>query len=181
MGRILGESAHITRLVDDLLLLARLDHHRGLDFERLDVVAVVREAATDFAGVAPDRPLSEALDGEAVVLGDHHRLRQVVDNLLANARIHTPAGTPVRLATRREGGQVAVTVADEGPGIPPADQPRVFERFWRADPLRVRRTGGSGLGLAIVASIMQAHGGTVTLDSAPGHGAAFTLRLPLAG
>src|SRR5207248_9665028 len=96
-----------------------------------------------------------------IVLGDRHRLRQVVDNLLANARVHTPAGTAVHVSARQEPDAVGVVVADEGPGLGAADQARVFERFWRADPSRVRRTGGSGPGLAIGASSVQAHGGAV--------------------
>jgi two-component system OmpR family sensor kinase len=180
MQRIRGESVRMARLVDDLLLLARLDHQRGLDLEPVDLVTIVREAATDFAIVAPDRPLSQDLDGAAIVCGDRLRLRQVVDNLLANARIHTPPGTPVRLSARRNTDQVGLTVADEGPGLSPEQQAHVFDRFWRADPSRVRRTGGTGLGLAIVASIVEAHDGAVEVASAPGQGAAFTVRLPLA-
>jgi two-component system OmpR family sensor kinase len=180
MQRILAESARMGRLVDDLLLLARLDQQRGLEREPVDVVELVREAAVDFKVVAPDWPLAEDLDGEAIVVGDRFRLRQVVDNLLANTRVHTPPGTPVRVAAQRDTDHVAVTVADRGPGMGPDDQARAFERFWRADPSRVRRTGGTGLGLAIVASIVQAHGGTVDVASAPGDGATFTVRLPLA-
>ncbi|MCX6020801.1 MAG: ATP-binding protein [Chloroflexi bacterium] len=116
-----------------------------------------------------------------MVLGDRVRLRQIVDNLLTNARVHTPPGAPVQVAVRRDAEAIEITVADEGPGIAAADQPHVFERFWRADPSRVRRTGGTGLGLAIVASLVQAHGGVIRLASEPGHGSAFTVRLPLAG
>lgn len=180
MGRIEGESARMTRLVDDLLLLARLDRQRGLEREPVDVVALVREAAADFRVVAPDRPLSLHLEGEAMVRGDRVRLRQIVDNLLANARTHTPPQTPVHLAVRRHGHKVEVVVADEGPGIPAEAQPKVFERFWRADPGRSRSRGGTGLGLAIVASLAQAHDGTVELASEPGRGATFTVLLPLA-
>ena len=180
MGRIESEGARMARLVDDLLLLARLDQHRGLETKPVDVVALVQEAVADFGAVAPDRPVTQTVDGEAVVRGDRTRLRQVVDNLLANARTHTPPGTPVHVAVARTADQVEVSVRDEGPGIAPADQSRVFERFWRADPARVRSRGGSGLGLAIVASLVEAHGGAVAVASEPGHGATFTVRLPLA-
>ncbi len=147
----------------------------------VDVVALVREAVADFGAAGPDRPVTQAVDGAAIVQGDRVRLRQVVDNLLANARSHTPAGTPVHVAVARKADHVELSVRDEGPGIAAADQARVFERFWRADPGRVRSTGGTGLGLAIVASLVEAHGGTVGVTSQPGHGATFTVRLPLEG
>src|SRR5262249_61144051 len=118
--------------------------------------------------------------GAAVVGGDPVRLRQALDNLLANVRAHTPVETAVRISVHRNGKWAEVTVADEGPGIPRADQERIFERFWRGDPARGRSVaGGAGLGLSIVESLVRAHGGTVTVQSAPGDGAAFTLRLPL--
>jgi two-component system, OmpR family, sensor kinase len=104
----------------------------------------------------------------------------VIDNLLANARVHTPPRTPVRLAIATEANEAVMTVSDEGPGISVEDRERVFERFWRADPARVRSRGGSGLGLSIVASLVQSHGGTVSVESEPGQGAAFIVRLPLA-
>jgi two-component system OmpR family sensor kinase len=179
MGRIESEGGRMARLVDDMLLLARLDQHRGLETKPLDVAAVVREAVGDFQVVAPDHPVTASLIDAAIVKGDRLRLRQVIDNLLTNARIHTPPGTPVRVTMTRDTNHVAIAIADEGPGIPLADQPRVFERFWRADPARVRSRGGTGLGLAIVASLVQAHGGTVDLTSESGRGATFTVRLPL--
>ena len=180
MRRIVGEGERMARLVDDLLLLARLDQQRGLETKPLDVVPLVREAAADFCAVEPDRPLTLDLDGEAVVRGDRVRLRQVLDNLLANARTHTPPGTPVRVTVAHEGNQVEVVVADDGPGITPEDQTRIFERFWRSDPGRSRSRGGTGLGLAIVASLVQAHGGTVRVPSEPGRRATLTVRLPRA-
>lgn len=180
MGRIGAEASRMGRLVEDLLLLARLDQQRALDQERVDLVALAHEAATDFAAIAPHRPFTTAWDGEAVVLGDRVRLRQVIDNLLTNARTHTPPETPVHLAVGRQGDLAELIVADKGPVIPPAAQERVFERFWRGDPGRSRARGGTGLGLSIVASIVAAHGGTVDLASAPGEGTTFTVRLPLA-
>lgn len=180
MRRIESEGGRMARLVDDLLLLARLDQQRGLERKPIDLADLVREAVTDFAAVEPDRPVSQSMDGDAIVLGDPVRLRQIIDNLLANTRIHTPSGTPVHVSVTRNASHVEVSVADEGPGIALDDQARVFERFWRADPARVRSRGGTGLGLAIVASLVQAHGGTIALTSKPGQGATFTVRLPLA-
>jgi signal transduction histidine kinase len=181
MGRIESEGARMARLVDDLLLLARTDQGRALEKEPVDLVRLAREAAEDFSAADPDRPLECDLEGSAVVVGDPIRLRQVIDNLLTNVRIHTPAGTPARISVHRNGEWAEVTVADSGPGIPLEDQARIFERFWRGDPSRGRRTGGgSGLGLSIVDSLVRAHGGEIAVQSAPGEGTAFTLRLPVA-
>jgi two-component system OmpR family sensor kinase len=181
MGRIESEGARMARLTDDLLLLARTDQGRALEREPVDVTRLAREAAEDFAAANPDRPLARELDGTAVVSGDPVRLRQVIDNLLANVRAHTPAATPARIGVRRNGRWAEVTVGDEGPGIPAEDQARVFERFWRGDPARGRAGGGSsGLGLSIVDALVTAHGGTVAVRSAPGEGAEFKVRLPLA-
>jgi two-component system OmpR family sensor kinase len=181
MGRIESEGARMARLVDDLLLLARTDQGRPLEQEPVDLVRLARDAAGDFAAVEPDRPLERELDGTAVVMGDPIRLRQAIDNLLANVRAHTPGGTPARLSVQRDGAWVELTVADEGPGIVPDDQTRIFQRFWRGDPGRKRTAaGGTGLGLSIVEALVRAHGGTVAVRSEPGRGAAFTLRLPLA-
>ena len=179
MGRIEAEGSRMARLVDEMLLLARLDQQRGLEMKPVDLVPLAREALTDFAAVDPDRPLSSSLAPAAVVNGDRLRLRQVIDNLLANARVHTPAGTPVRLGVAVDGKDAVLTVSDEGPGIAEEDRERVFERFWRADPARARNRGGSGLGLAIVASLVESHGGAVSVASEPGQGTAFTVRLPL--
>jgi two-component system OmpR family sensor kinase len=180
MGRIESEGARMARLVDDLLLLARTDQGRPLEKEPVDLVRLAREAAGDFAAADPGRPVTSELDGSAVVVGDPIRLRQAIDNLLANVRAHTPPGTPARVSVQRNGRWAEVTVADEGPGIPAQEQPRVFERFWRGDPARGRTSdGGAGLGLSIVEALVRAHGGAVTVDSASGQGTAFTIRLPL--
>lgn len=181
MGRIESEGARMARLVDDLLLLARTDQGRALETEPVDLVRLAREAAGDFAAADPNRPLTQDLTGSAVVLGDPIRLRQAIDNLLANVRAHTPANTPARVGVQRTGDWVEVTVADDGPGIPASELPRVFERFWRGDPARGRTAAvGAGLGLSIVESLVRAHGGSVAVRSERGKGTAFTLRLPLA-
>ena len=134
MGRIESEGARMARLVDDLLLLARLDQDRGLERTTVDLGAVVRDAVADFRVVTPDRPVVLAVEPGMTVPGDRMRLRQIVDNLLANVRTHTPPGTEVRISVAREGGEAVLKVADTGPGIAPEDQERIFERFWRADP-----------------------------------------------
>jgi two-component system OmpR family sensor kinase len=181
MRRIESEGARMARLVDDLLLLARTDQGRPLEREPVDLARLAREAAGDFTAADPERPLRRDLDDSAVVLGDPIRLRQAIDNLLANVRAHTPAGTPARVSVRCDGTWAEVTVADEGPGIAAADQPHIFERFWRRDPSRGRAgAGGAGLGLSIVDALVRAHGGSVAVASAPRQGTAFTLRLPLA-
>lgn len=178
MGRIESEGARMARLVDDLLLLARLDQSRALDMAPVDVVPIVREAIEAFAVVAPDRPVSVDVPERAMVEGDRPRLRQVMDNLLSNVRTHTPAGTSVTVSVTVRNGQVSITVADTGPGIPEEDRRRLFERFWRADRARTRSRGGTGLGLAIVQSLVEAHGGAISVGSQPGHGSAFTVTLP---
>ncbi|MFL5758567.1 MAG: sensor histidine kinase [Thermomicrobiales bacterium] len=180
MGRIESEGARMARLVDDMLLLARLDQQRGLESKPVDVVELVREAVADFQTVDPARPLTVALAKRAVVSGDPVRLRQVVDNLLTNVRIHTPPATPAHVTVANAADHVEIAVADEGPGIDPSDRERIFERFWRADAGRSRSRGGTGLGLAIVASLVHAHGGTITVASDLGHGTTFTVQLPLA-
>ena len=180
MARIESEGARMARLVDDLLLLARLDQQRGIEQRPVDLVSLANEAATDFATVAPDHPLAwRPPEGELIIRGDRLRLRQVIDNLLNNARMHTPGGTRIDMAVRRNGSHAEVTIADDGPGIPATDQEHIFERFWRADASRRRDTGGTGLGLAIVQSLVQAHGGTVDLASDASQGTRFTIRLPL--
>ncbi len=181
MGRIEAEGGRMARLVDDLLLLARLDRQLALEHEPIDLGVLAREAVDDFEIVEPGHPVTTEIAGPVVVAGDAVRLRQVVDNLLANVRVHTPTGTPVHVFVRTVRREAVMTVADDGPGIAAADRARVFERFWRGDPSRVRKTGGTGLGLAIVASLVQSHGGTVELASDEGTGATFTVRIPVAG
>lgn len=181
MRRIEAESERMGVLVDDLLLLARLDQGRPIEHEPVDLTAAVRELAGDSVVVDPGHPVTVDAPTTVAVVGDEVRLRQVVSNLLSNARRHTPDGTAVTVLVRQEGNQAVVAVRDEGPGLAPEHAARVFERFYRSDASRVRTSGGTGLGLAIVAAIAEAHGGTTSVESTPGAGATFTVRLPVDG
>ncbi|WP_406441746.1 HAMP domain-containing histidine kinase [Streptomyces sp. NBC_00631] len=181
--RVNAESARMRSLVEDLLLLARLDEGRPLQAAEVDMAALVAEAVWDAraAGAGHVWQLELGLDGPALVLGDEARLHQVVANLLANARVHTPAGTTVTATVESTASTCVVRVRDDGPGIPPALLPTVFERFTRADSSRTRAgvlEGGSGLGLAIASAITTAHGGRIDVQSAPGR-TEFTLELPV--
>lgn len=181
MHRIEEEAARMGVLVDDLLLLARLDQGRPLAADPVDLAEVVTEAVEAARVVDPDRPISAELVGEAQVVGDHDRLRQVVDNLLANVRLHTPPGTAARIRLRSAADRVVLEVEDSGPGIDPERLAKVFERFYRADGARTRASGGAGLGLSIVQSIVEALGGSVRAENAPSGGALFRVVLPRAG
>jgi two-component system OmpR family sensor kinase len=179
MRRIEEEAARMGVLVDDLLLLARLDEGRPLEHVPVDLTKIVGDAVTDARASEPDRHVDFAQNGTVTVQGDAIRLHQVVANLLANVRTHTPPTAAVRVALETDGDEAVLTVADDGPGMSAAQAGRVFERFYRADPSRDRRRGGTGLGLSIVVAVTEAHGGTVSVKTAPGKGAAFTVRLPL--
>jgi len=177
MRRVEQEAARMGALVEDLLLLARLDEGRALLLGPVALDALVEDAVRDARAVEPDRPI--ALSAHPVtVVGDEARLRQAIGNLLANARVHTPAGTPVEVTVGPDGAAAVVEVADHGPGLPAGADRRVFERFYRADEARSRASGGAGLGLAIVAGVVEAHHGEATVASAPGAGARFRLHLP---
>jgi two-component system OmpR family sensor kinase len=189
MRRIEDEGKRMGVLVEDLLLLARLDQERPLTQAPVDLLALAGDAVQDIRTVAPDRPVRLKVgttDPPPVVIGDEGRLRQVLANLLTNAVKHTPAGTPVTVTVTTgigaDSGQpsVTLTVSDEGPGLSAEAAARVFERFYRADPSRNRVGGGTGLGLAIVAGLVAGHGGTVGVDTAAGAGACFRVELPLA-
>lgn len=180
IGRIESESLRMTELVEDLLLLARLDEGRELASMPVDLGRVVVEALGDAQAAGPDHDWEVRLpDAPTVVVGDEPRLRQVVTNLLANARVHTPEGTSVVAAVAREGDEIVLTVEDDGPGVPPELVGSLFERFARGDSSRSRRAGSTGLGLAIVHAVVEAHDGDVSVSSESG-ATRFTVRLPAA-
>lgn len=181
LERIAAESARMGEMVDDLLLLARLDAGRPLEQLPVDLTHLVLDSVTDARAAGPDRRWTLELAEEPVtVTGDAHRLQQVLANLLANARLHTPVDTKVTVSLEVDDTTAVLTVHDDGPGVPEDVQPGVFERFTRADRRRTGGAGGgAGLGLSIVAAVVEAHGGTVTLESRPG-ATAFTVRLPVA-
>lgn len=181
MNRIESESSRMGVLVEDLLLLARLDAQRPLEHKRVDLLALATDAVHDAESIAPERSIAmEVFDGPGTpeVSGDEARLRQVLGNLMANALQHTPdtAGVTVRVGT--VGDDAVLEVCDEGPGMSSDDANRVFERFYRTDTSRARASGGTGLGLSIVDSLVQAHGGNVRVTTTPGQGCRFTVSLP---
>lgn len=210
-GRIEAEATRMGVLVDDLLLLARLDQQRALEVTEVDLFVLAADAVHDAKAREPDRPVTLVLGGRALLVqGDENKLRQVVTNLVTNALLHTPAGTPVRLAVRPhvpsaddgapvahagarvlpEGALGVLEVHDDGPGISPDHASRVFDRFYSSDPHSSTARGGSGrggsgrggsgLGLAITAAILEAHRGRIELRTAPGSGTTFRVLLPLA-
>ncbi|MFI7388054.1 ATP-binding protein [Streptomyces sp. NPDC049813] len=177
MHGITTEALRMRRLVNDLLLLARIDSAPDHARSTVDLPALVRDAVSAARAVDPHRPVSVHAEDGTTVLGDAEQLRRVVDNLLANVRSHTPPGTAARVTVDAgPASHVTLTVADDGPGIPEAALPRVFDRFYRGDP--AHSGDGSGLGLAIVAAVARAHGGAVDVAGAPGEGATITVRLP---
>lgn len=178
MERIQAQSVRMTRFVEDLLLLARLDEGRELSRDNVDVTKLALEAIADARAAGADHEYAIAVPEHLIqVLGDEGRLAQVLTNLLANARTHTPEGTRVTLRLREEAGGVVIDVADNGPGVDPAVLDSIFERFSRADTSRTRASGGTGLGLAISKAIVDGHGGTISVASEPGD-TVFTVRLP---
>ena len=177
MSRIESESDRMTALVEDLLLLARLDSGRPLDREPVDVTLLAMETMSDAHAAGPDHRWKLDLADEPMeVIGDEARIRQVLINLLANARRHTPRGTEVTTRVAADGGDVVVSVTDDGPGIEPALLPHIFERFTRGDSARTRTEGSTGLGLSIVHAVVTAHGGRLDVQSAPGR-TCFTMRM----
>jgi two-component system OmpR family sensor kinase len=186
LSTIGSEATRMSTLVEDLLLLARLDQQRPLERRPVDVLALAVDTVRDARLLAPERDIQLTADDRAVyiVTGDELRLRQALSNLTSNALAHTPPGTPVsvKLGQGRldDAAALVLDVADQGPGLTPEQAERVFERFYRTDTSRARRTGGSGLGLAIVASLAAAHSGTASVHTSPGAGATFRITLPLA-
>jgi two-component system OmpR family sensor kinase len=167
-------------LVDDLLLLARLDQGRPLEKTPVDLAAIATDATADAEVISPNRPMSIDAPTPVLVIGDEQRLRQIVTNLVNNALVHTDESIPIEVRVFAQGDRAFLIVRDEGPGVSEEHIARIFERFYRADPSRTRESGGSGLGLAIVASIAEAHGGSARVETSLGHGATFIVEFPLA-
>ena len=181
IGRIENESKRMGSLVEDLLLLARLDQSREMKAEPVNLSKLVSDAVESARAAGPSHLVNFSnSDEEIYALGDNDRIHQVVANLLANARTHTPAGTKIDVSVIQSEDGVRIRIADKGPGLSEKDQSRIFERFYRADASRVRTDGeGTGLGLSIVDAVMRAHAGQVSVESELGKGAAFTLFFPL--
>ena len=179
MRRVEQEASRMGVLVDDMLLLARLDQGRPLESARVDLGVLTSDAIADAKAVDPARPITLTADRAVMVVGDESRLRQVLANLLANALHHTPAGTAVRVTLAADGHTARLVVEDDGPGFGPEPE-RVFERFYRADPARARASGGTGLGLSIVAAVVGAEGGRVSAGAGSRGGARIEVELPLA-
>jgi two-component system OmpR family sensor kinase len=181
IGRIENESKRMGSLVEDLLLLARLDQSREMKSEPVNLTKLVSDAVESARAAGPNHIVNFDKSSEDIyALGDNDRIHQVVANLLANARTHTPAGTVIDVTVKQDVDGVRIRIADNGPGLSKADQGRIFERFYRADASRVRTDGeGTGLGLSIVDAVMRAHAGHVSVESELGKGAAFTLFFPL--
>ncbi|MFZ1164221.1 HAMP domain-containing sensor histidine kinase [Mycobacterium sp.] len=181
MSRIESESRRMGLLIDDLLLLARLDTQRPIERSRVDLLVLATDAVHDAQAVAPKRTITmEVVDGPGTpeALGDEARLRQVLGNLMTNALQHTPETADITVRVGTTGEDAILEVVDQGPGMSQEDALRVFERFYRTDSSRARSSGGSGLGLSIVDSLVHAHGGTVTVTTAPGQGCRFYVSLP---
>jgi len=181
LSRIESEASRMGLLVDDLLLLARLDVQRPLEHNRVDLLALASDAVHDAQAIDPNRTITmEVLDGPGTpeVFGDEPRIRQVLSNLVANALQHTPTSADVVVRVGTDGDDAVLEVADKGPGMSQQDASRVFERFYRTDSSRARASGGTGLGLSIVDSLVHAHGGLVALTTAPGEGSCFRVTLP---
>jgi len=177
--RIEEESVRMSALVDDMLLIARLDQGRPLETKPLDLQTIASDAAADARAVAPNREIALNASGPVVISGDDTRLRQVLGNLVRNALVHTPATTPIEIGVTTVNGTARLSVVDHGPGLKAGDLDRIFEPFFRADPSRSRDSGGAGLGLSIVSAVVAAHGGRVQVKETSGGGATFEVELPL--
>jgi two-component system, OmpR family, sensor kinase len=177
--RIEEESVRMSVLVDDMLLIARLDQGRPLEKEPVDLQAIANDAASDARAVAPQREITLSANGPVFVEGDDTRLRQVVGNLVRNALVHTPQKSAIEIAVSTVDGVGRISVADHGPGLSSDEMVRIFEPFYRADPSRSRDSGGAGLGLSIVNAVVTAHGGQVHVKETSGGGVTFEVELPL--
>jgi two-component system OmpR family sensor kinase len=176
ISRIEKESMRMGSLVEDLLMLARMDQSREIVMADVDLSNLINEAVSSAQAAGPEHPITSDIAHDVHTQGDSDKIYQVVTNLLANARAHTPAGTAIHVATYSAEDGTYVTVADKGPGLTAEDQQLIFERFYRVDTSRQRSSSdGSGLGLSIVDEVMKAHGGSVSVSSEPGNGATFTL------
>jgi two-component system OmpR family sensor kinase len=180
MSRIEDESERMGALVENLLTLARLDQVPEIARKPVDLAVLASDTAADARAIAPERSVSLDAEAPVTVMGDASQLRQVLGNLVRNALVHTPDGTPIELSVRVAAGEAVVEVRDHGRGLPTDDTDALFERFWRADPGRERGRAGAGLGLSIVAAIVAAHGGQVAATNAPGGGASFKISFPVA-
>lgn len=178
-SRIESEGNRMGSLVADLLALTRLDQGTPLHLSEFDLVDVAHNAADDHRVIDTDRPISVTAPGSVVIEADEDRVHQAITSLLSNVRVHTPPGTRVEIGIAEHDGAAVIEVSDNGPGFPAASIDHVFDRFYRADPSRSRRSGGSGLGLAIVAAIVSAHGGTARVSNVEASGAKVTLTLPV--
>ena len=180
VGRIEKESIRMGSLVEDLLLLARMDEARPHTLEPVDLTHLIEESVASALAAGPDHPIEVDVPADLYVLGDTKRIHQALGNLLANARTHTPSGTLIKVSAATNEIETTIAVKDSGPGLSESDQIRIFERFFRVDPSRARHAGeGSGLGLSIVDAVMKAHSGTVSVDSEIGKGSTFTLHFPI--
>lgn len=179
MRRTEQESMRMGRLVEDMLDLAKLDQERPIRYEPLDLSRLVQDSVLDAKATAPERPITSDIANSIALRGDDDRLRQVLGNIIGNAIVHTPDGTPVSVTATSDGDRATVTIADEGDGMDADAASRMTERFYRADPSRSRERGGSGLGMAITEAIIKAHGGQIVVDSQPGVGTEISIELPL--
>ncbi len=178
MRRIEEESKRMGILVEDLLALARLDEAPELRRGPVDLALLARDAVEDARATAPERDISLSAPDAAPAWGDAHQLRQVLANLLRNALVHTPAGTPIEVSVQQDDETVTVSVRDHGPGLPPGSRANLFDRFWRTQAGRERGRAGAGLGLAIARGVVEAHRGQISAQDAPGGGALFVVRMP---
>jgi two-component system OmpR family sensor kinase len=181
MRRVTGEAERMGALVDDLLLLSKLDRGLPIEHVTVDLASLLDDAAADARAVQPERTITVQCTRPLTCQGDPLRLHQVVAALVHNALVHTPPATPVELIGTQRDAAVVLEIVDHGPGLDPEVAAKVFERFYRGDPSRARSSGGSGLGLSIAKSIVETHGGRITVHTAPGKGCRFTIAVPSSG